>query len=173
MHIVTVEFYNCILREAIPQSASCCAEIQIQIQIHRQAGLTSVRLTADLHPALMFFLFLATLTGNEQSHVCAFLIVYLFCCVVQVIEEIEEMMQESPDPEDDDSPSQSDLSMLSQDLHTMKRSSTNTSYDDSECDSGCVHLPSKAVVIQTLSMCNVPLPCLLFFFVLHSAAFWQ
>nr|XP_023855434.1 fasciculation and elongation protein zeta-2 isoform X2 [Salvelinus alpinus] len=45
----------------------------------------------------------------------------------QVIEEIEEMMQESPDPEDDESPSQSDLSMLSQDL---RRSSSNTSYED-------------------------------------------
>ncbi|XP_049913974.1 fasciculation and elongation protein zeta-2 isoform X4 [Epinephelus moara] len=50
----------------------------------------------------------------------------------QVIEEIEEMMQESPDPEDDESPSQSDLSMLSQDLHTMKRSGSNTSYEDQE-----------------------------------------
>ncbi|XP_047429665.1 fasciculation and elongation protein zeta-2 isoform X4 [Mugil cephalus] len=48
----------------------------------------------------------------------------------QVIEEIEEMMQESPDPEDDESPSQSDLSMLSQDLHTLKRSGSNTSYED-------------------------------------------
>uniref|UniRef100_A0A3Q0SI58 Fasciculation and elongation protein zeta 2b n=1 Tax=Amphilophus citrinellus TaxID=61819 RepID=A0A3Q0SI58_AMPCI len=48
----------------------------------------------------------------------------------QVIEEIEEMMQESPDPEDDESPSQSDLSMLSQDLHAMKRSGSNTSYED-------------------------------------------
>ncbi|XP_062415718.1 fasciculation and elongation protein zeta-2 isoform X2 [Pungitius pungitius] len=45
----------------------------------------------------------------------------------QVIEEIEEMMQESPDPEDDESPSHSDLSMLSQDL---KRSGSNTSYED-------------------------------------------
>ncbi|XP_039637798.1 fasciculation and elongation protein zeta-2 isoform X4 [Perca fluviatilis] len=48
----------------------------------------------------------------------------------QVIEEIEEMMQESPDPEDDESPSQSDLSMLSQDLHALKRSGSNTSYED-------------------------------------------
>uniref|UniRef100_A0A8C2ZEL1 Fasciculation and elongation protein zeta 2b n=1 Tax=Cyclopterus lumpus TaxID=8103 RepID=A0A8C2ZEL1_CYCLU len=48
----------------------------------------------------------------------------------QVIEEIEEMMQESPDPEDDKSPSQSDLSMLSQDLHALKRSGSNTSYED-------------------------------------------
>uniref|UniRef100_A0A3B5B8B6 Fasciculation and elongation protein zeta-2-like n=1 Tax=Stegastes partitus TaxID=144197 RepID=A0A3B5B8B6_9TELE len=48
----------------------------------------------------------------------------------QVIEEIEEMMQESPDPDDDESPSQSDLSMLSQDLHALKRSGSNTSYED-------------------------------------------
>uniref|UniRef100_A0A665V3U0 Si:ch211-57i17.1 n=1 Tax=Echeneis naucrates TaxID=173247 RepID=A0A665V3U0_ECHNA len=48
----------------------------------------------------------------------------------QVIEEIEEMMQESPDPDDDESPSQSDLSMLSQDLQALKRSSSNTSYED-------------------------------------------
>ncbi|XP_031721891.1 fasciculation and elongation protein zeta-2 isoform X2 [Anarrhichthys ocellatus] len=48
----------------------------------------------------------------------------------QVIEEIEEMMQESPDPEDDESPSQSDLSMLSQGLHALKRSGSNSSYED-------------------------------------------
>ncbi|KAM4521721.1 fasciculation and elongation protein zeta-2 isoform 2-T3 [Odontesthes bonariensis] len=48
----------------------------------------------------------------------------------QVIEEIEEMMQESPDPDDDQSPSQSDLSMLSQDLHALKRSGSNTSYEE-------------------------------------------
>ncbi|KAM6915165.1 fasciculation and elongation protein zeta-2 isoform 2-T2 [Xenentodon cancila] len=49
----------------------------------------------------------------------------------QVIEEIEEMMQESPDPDDDDeSPSQSDLSMLSQDLHGLKCSASNTSYEE-------------------------------------------
>lgn len=42
------------------------------------------------------------------------------------------MMQESPDPEDDESPSQSDLSMLSQDLHALKRSGSNTSYEDRE-----------------------------------------
>ncbi|XP_068198892.1 fasciculation and elongation protein zeta-2 isoform X2 [Antennarius striatus] len=48
----------------------------------------------------------------------------------QVIEEIEEMMQESPDPEDDESPSQSDLSMLSQDLHALKRSGSSSSYED-------------------------------------------
>lgn len=59
------------------------------------------------------------------EHVCV-------CFVVKVIEEIEEMMQESPDPEDDESPSQSDLSMLSQDLHALKRSGSNTSYEDRE-----------------------------------------
>ncbi|MBN3306447.1 FEZ2 protein, partial [Amia calva] len=49
----------------------------------------------------------------------------------QVIEEIEEMMQESPDPEDDETPSQSDrLSLLSQEIHTLKRSSTNNSYEE-------------------------------------------
>ncbi|KAJ0060937.1 hypothetical protein NL108_001810 [Boleophthalmus pectinirostris] len=48
----------------------------------------------------------------------------------QVIEEIEEMMQESPDPEDDESPSHSDLSMLSQDIHGLRRSGSNTSYED-------------------------------------------
>ncbi|XP_038132457.1 fasciculation and elongation protein zeta-2 isoform X3 [Cyprinodon tularosa] len=46
----------------------------------------------------------------------------------QVIEEIEEMMQESPD--DDESPSQSDLSMLSQDVGALKRSGSNTSFED-------------------------------------------
>ncbi|KAK7906914.1 hypothetical protein WMY93_015526 [Mugilogobius chulae] len=48
----------------------------------------------------------------------------------QVIEEIEEMMQESPDPEEDESPSHSDLSMLSQDLQGLRRSGSNTSYED-------------------------------------------
>ncbi|NXA32724.1 FEZ2 protein, partial [Eudromia elegans] len=49
----------------------------------------------------------------------------------QVIEEIEEMMQESPDPEDDETPTQSDrLSMLSQEIQTLKRSSTNNSYEE-------------------------------------------
>ncbi|XP_075452570.1 fasciculation and elongation protein zeta-2 isoform X2 [Ascaphus truei] len=49
----------------------------------------------------------------------------------QVIEEIEEMMQESPDPEEDETPTQSDrLSMLSQEIQTLKKSSTNSSYDD-------------------------------------------
>uniref|UniRef100_A0ABI7XSZ1 Fasciculation and elongation protein zeta 2 n=1 Tax=Felis catus TaxID=9685 RepID=A0ABI7XSZ1_FELCA len=48
----------------------------------------------------------------------------------QVIEEIEEMMQESPDPEDDETPTQSDrLSMLSQEIQTLKRSSTS-SYEE-------------------------------------------
>ncbi|KFW11774.1 Fasciculation and elongation protein zeta-2, partial [Eurypyga helias] len=49
----------------------------------------------------------------------------------QVIEEIEEMMQESPDPEEDETPTQSDrLSILSQEIQTLKRSSTNNSYEE-------------------------------------------
>ncbi|XP_041106690.1 fasciculation and elongation protein zeta-2-like isoform X1 [Polyodon spathula] len=49
----------------------------------------------------------------------------------QVIEEIEEMMQESPDLEDDETPSQSDrLSLLSQEIQTLKRSSTNNSSEE-------------------------------------------
>ncbi|XP_035278806.1 fasciculation and elongation protein zeta-2-like isoform X1 [Anguilla anguilla] len=48
----------------------------------------------------------------------------------QVIEEIEEMMQESPDPEEDETPSQSDLSLLSQEIQTFKKSSTNNSYEE-------------------------------------------
>ncbi|XP_032628282.1 fasciculation and elongation protein zeta-2 isoform X2 [Chelonoidis abingdonii] len=49
----------------------------------------------------------------------------------QVIEEIEEMMQESPDPEDEETPMQSDrLSILSQEIQTLKRSSTNNSYEE-------------------------------------------
>lgn len=51
----------------------------------------------------------------------------------KVIEEIEEMMQESPDPEDDETPTQSDrLSILSQEIQTLKRSSTNNSYEESK-----------------------------------------
>lgn len=50
----------------------------------------------------------------------------------KVIEEIEEMMQESPDPDDDETPTQSDrLSMLSQEIQTLKRSSTS-SYEESK-----------------------------------------
>lgn len=50
-----------------------------------------------------------------------------------MIEEIEEMMQESPDPEDDETPTQSDrLSILSQEIQTLKRSSTNNSYEESK-----------------------------------------
>ncbi|XP_030201268.1 fasciculation and elongation protein zeta-2 isoform X3 [Gadus morhua] len=50
----------------------------------------------------------------------------------QVIEEIEEMMQESPDPEEDGSSItyQSDLSNLSEDLQALKHSQSNSSYQD-------------------------------------------
>uniref|UniRef100_A0A8C9R1E7 Fasciculation and elongation protein zeta 2b n=1 Tax=Scleropages formosus TaxID=113540 RepID=A0A8C9R1E7_SCLFO len=48
----------------------------------------------------------------------------------QVIEEIEEMMQESPDPEELEVPSQSDLSLLSQEMHTLQRSCTSSSYEE-------------------------------------------
>ncbi|KAL8185758.1 UNVERIFIED_CONTAM: hypothetical protein K2H54_057597 [Gekko kuhli] len=49
----------------------------------------------------------------------------------QVIEEIEEMMQESPDPDDDKTPTQSDrLSLLSQEIQTLKRSNTNHNYKE-------------------------------------------
>ncbi|XP_034509257.1 fasciculation and elongation protein zeta-2-like, partial [Ailuropoda melanoleuca] len=52
------------------------------------------------------------------------------CVFWKVIEEIEEMMQESPDPEDDETPTQSDrLSMLSQEIQTLQRSSTS-SYEE-------------------------------------------
>lgn len=54
------------------------------------------------------------------------------CMFWKVIEEIEEMMQESPDPEDDEALTQSDrLSMLSQEIQTLKRSSTS-SYEESK-----------------------------------------
>ncbi|XP_037393824.1 fasciculation and elongation protein zeta-2 isoform X2 [Pygocentrus nattereri] len=48
----------------------------------------------------------------------------------QVIEEIEEMMQESPDPEAEESPSQSDLSMLSHELHSLSHSTSTSSYEE-------------------------------------------
>lgn len=57
------------------------------------------------------------------------------CVSWKVIEEIEEMMQESPDPEDDETPTQSDrLSMLSQEIQTLQRSSTS-SYEESKAPS--------------------------------------
>ncbi|KAJ8274733.1 hypothetical protein COCON_G00093580 [Conger conger] len=49
----------------------------------------------------------------------------------QVIEEIEEMMQESPDPEEEETPSQScDLSLLSQEIQTLKSSSANNGCEE-------------------------------------------
>ncbi|XP_031432036.1 fasciculation and elongation protein zeta-2 isoform X2 [Clupea harengus] len=50
-----------------------------------------------------------------------------FFTAEQVIEEIEEMMQESPDLDAEQNPSQSDLSLLSLELH---RSSTSHSYEE-------------------------------------------
>ncbi|KAJ6664720.1 hypothetical protein lerEdw1_006293 [Lerista edwardsae] len=48
----------------------------------------------------------------------------------QVIEEIEEMMQESPDPDDEETPTQSDrLSLLSQEIQTLKRTSSDHNYE--------------------------------------------
>ncbi|KAJ8270538.1 hypothetical protein GJAV_G00116090 [Gymnothorax javanicus] len=48
----------------------------------------------------------------------------------QVIEEIEEMMQESPDSEEHEMPSQADLSLLTQDIQTFKSSSTKNGYEE-------------------------------------------
>nr|XP_054604221.1 fasciculation and elongation protein zeta-2 isoform X5 [Nothobranchius furzeri] len=62
----------------------------------------------------------------------------------QVIEELEEMMQESPDPDDDESPSQSDRSVLSQDLGALQRSGSNSSYEE------CLRQLSVSELNQTL-----------------------
>ncbi|XP_051510453.1 fasciculation and elongation protein zeta-2-like isoform X2 [Myxocyprinus asiaticus] len=48
----------------------------------------------------------------------------------QVIEEIEEIMQQSPDCEEHESPSQFDLSMMSHDLNTLKHSTSSSSYEE-------------------------------------------
>ncbi|XP_043076120.1 fasciculation and elongation protein zeta-2 isoform X2 [Puntigrus tetrazona] len=48
----------------------------------------------------------------------------------QVIEEIEEIMQQSPDEEDRDSPSQFDLSLMSHELHTLTHSTSSSSYEE-------------------------------------------
>ncbi|XP_053315081.1 fasciculation and elongation protein zeta-2 isoform X2 [Spea bombifrons] len=48
----------------------------------------------------------------------------------QVIEEIEEMMQESPDPEEEDTPQSDRLSMLSQEIQSLKKSSTDSAYEE-------------------------------------------
>lgn len=75
----------------------------------------------------------AMLQRDCFSHVAERLTVV--CVFWKVIEEIEEMMQESPDPEDDETPTQSDrLSMLSQEIQTLKRSSTS-SYEESKTPS--------------------------------------
>lgn len=47
-----------------------------------------------------------------------------------MIEEIEEMMQDSPDMEPENNPSQSDLSMMSMDV---QRAASSPSYEKSEC----------------------------------------
>lgn len=57
------------------------------------------------------------------------------------------MMQESPDPEDDESPSQSDLSLLSQDLQAMKRSGSDSSCEDRECLPGRRCVSEQAGVV--------------------------
>ncbi|GAA6067792.1 fasciculation and elongation protein zeta-2 isoform X1 [Tachysurus ichikawai] len=49
----------------------------------------------------------------------------------QVISEIEEMMQETPDPDVDQCVSLPDLSILSQELHTLRHSSSTSSYEES------------------------------------------
>lgn len=49
---------------------------------------------------------------------------------MQVIEEIEEMMQDSPDMEAEHNPSQSDLSMLSVDV---QQPNSCSDYEESEC----------------------------------------
>lgn len=55
------------------------------------------------------------------------------------------MMQESPDPEDDESPSQSDLSLLSQDLRALKRSGSSSSCADGEFLSGPARFKALSV----------------------------
>lgn len=67
-------------------------------------------------------------------------------------------MQESPDPEDDETPTQSDrLSMLSQEIQTLQRSSTS-SYEESKtpslspCSSYflCVSISRKLRLVQAI-----------------------
>ncbi|XP_047674576.1 fasciculation and elongation protein zeta-2 isoform X2 [Tachysurus fulvidraco] len=48
----------------------------------------------------------------------------------QVISEIEEMMQETPDTDVDQCVSLPDLSILSQELHTLRHSSSTSSYEE-------------------------------------------
>ncbi|XP_005160922.1 uncharacterized protein isoform X1 [Danio rerio] len=48
----------------------------------------------------------------------------------QVIEEIEEIMQESPDDEENEGSSQFDLSMMSHELHTLAHSTSSSSFEE-------------------------------------------
>uniref|UniRef100_A0A8C1KB57 Fasciculation and elongation protein zeta-2-like n=1 Tax=Cyprinus carpio TaxID=7962 RepID=A0A8C1KB57_CYPCA len=48
----------------------------------------------------------------------------------QVIEEIEEIMQQSPDDEEYESPSQFDLSLMSDELHVLTHSTSSSSYEE-------------------------------------------
>ncbi|XP_051955044.1 fasciculation and elongation protein zeta-2-like isoform X2 [Xyrauchen texanus] len=48
----------------------------------------------------------------------------------QVIEEIEEIMQQSPNCEELESPSQFDLSMMSHDLNTLTHTTSSSSYEE-------------------------------------------
>lgn len=75
-----------------------------------------------------------------------------------MIEEIEEMMQESPDPEEDETPTQSDrLSILSQEIQTLKRSSTNNSYEESKW-----YLFIIFALMLSENILKVSLPCVSF-----------
>ncbi|XP_048106734.1 fasciculation and elongation protein zeta-2 isoform X2 [Alosa alosa] len=68
----------------------------------------------------------------------------------QVIEEIEEIMQESPDPEEDDSPSQSDMSLLCQEMNTLNRSSSTSSYEESLRGLSVSELSGRLQQVETL-----------------------
>ncbi|NXJ48483.1 FEZ2 protein, partial [Spizaetus tyrannus] len=95
--------------------------------------------TLNLSEKGVFFFFFLDLSDDEELREQLDMHSIIVSCIndeplftaEQVIEEIEEMMQESPDPEDDETPTQSDrLSMLSQEIQTLKRSSTNNSYEE-------------------------------------------
>ncbi|XP_031437695.1 fasciculation and elongation protein zeta-2-like isoform X1 [Clupea harengus] len=68
----------------------------------------------------------------------------------QVIEEIEEIMQESPDPVEDDSPSQSDVSILCQEMNTLNRSSSTSSYEESLRGLSASELSGRLQQVETL-----------------------
>lgn len=93
-----------------------------QVRLHAQK--------LNIHTNLIRFrtkLHLVSLTAL-WSRTCTRL--FYNVCVDQVIEEIEEIMQQSPDGEEHENPSQFDLSAMPRDLHKLTHSTSSSSCEE-------------------------------------------